>query len=85
MKPSDEELARQEAEQMESIQLTQEVIEEIRSRFSDLSLEEAKRIIFEVTNDLVSGLKADMRSKIKDREAALINELSKTQKKSVKK
>jgi hypothetical protein len=35
------------------------VIEEIQSRFGDLSIDEAKRIIYEVTNEVVSGLKVN--------------------------
>jgi hypothetical protein len=70
-----------ESDKAENIDLKQEVIDQIHSKFQGLSIEEAKQVIFEVTNEIIADLKADMKNKIKAREAALINELAKTQKK----
>lgn len=54
-------------------------MEEIHSKFEGLSLDEAKKIIFEVTNELITDLKSDLKAKVKDRESALLNELTKSQ------
>lgn len=62
--PTPEELERLELEKPENIQVPDKVIEQIHSKFDGLSLEEAKRIIFEVTNELVTDLKVFI-SKIK--------------------
>jgi hypothetical protein len=41
------------------MQLNEEVIQEIHEKFSDLSIEDAKKIIFEVTNELITDLKVN--------------------------
>jgi hypothetical protein len=64
---------------LENIEITREVVEEINTKFSDVTLEDAQKIIFEVTNELIADLKADMKVKIKERETALLNELTKSQ------
>jgi formylmethanofuran dehydrogenase subunit E-like metal-binding protein len=43
--------------EIDSLQLNEQVVEEIRNRFGDVSIEEVKRIIIEVTNEVVSDLK----------------------------
>lgn len=59
------------------LEMNQELIDQIHSKFNNLTVEDARKIILEVTNDLVTDLKSDMKNKIKDREAALLNELEK--------
>lgn len=44
-------------EKKEEIELSDPIIKEIQSRFGDISIEEAKRIIIEVTDELVINLK----------------------------
>lgn len=41
----------------DTLKLTDEVIDEIQSRFAGISIDEARKIIFEVTNELVTELK----------------------------
>ena len=59
------------------LEISNEVIDQIHKKFSAISIEDARRIILETTNELVSDLKTDMRNKIKEREAALLVELEK--------
>ena len=59
------------------MEISNEVIDQIHKKFSAISIEDARRIILETTNELVSDLKTDMRNKIKEREAALLVELEK--------
>lgn len=97
--PSEEEKLREELDKPENIVLPDEVLAQINDKFEGLSLDEAKKIIFEVTNEMVTELKVyfiflqilflniefifqdEMRIKIKNRESALLNELSKSTKK----
>lgn len=58
-------------------EITNEVIDQIHQKFNGISIEDARKIILETTNELVTDLKTDMRNKIKDRETALLNELEK--------
>jgi len=44
------------------MQLSDEVVAQIHDKFSRLNIEDAKRIIFEVTNELVSELKVRRKS-----------------------
>ncbi|CAF0817967.1 unnamed protein product [Brachionus calyciflorus] len=80
--PTEEEKKRKELENPDNIELPDEVVEQIHDKFEGLTLDDAKKIIFEVTNELVNELKTDMRLKIKNRETALVNEISKTKPKS---
>ena len=45
------------------MQLSEEVVAQIHDKFSRLSIEDAKRIIFEVTNELVNELKVRFQRK----------------------
>lgn len=51
--------------------LSEDVIEEIRSRFGDLSIDDARRIIYEVTNEVVAGLKVTLSLEIAVSESLL--------------
>lgn len=62
----------------ENIALSAELVEQINNKFVGISIEDAKKIIFEVTNELVDDLKDSMKTKIKDRETALIEEITKS-------
>ncbi|RNA24087.1 hypothetical protein BpHYR1_008910 [Brachionus plicatilis] len=79
--PDQEEKLRQELENPENIVLSDEVLEQIHDKFEGLGLDEARNIIFQITNELVTELKDEMRTKIRNREAALLNELAKSAKK----
>ena len=46
-------------EKAENIELKQEVIDQIHSRFEGVSIEDAKQIIFEVTNEIITDLKVN--------------------------
>lgn len=78
----DDDVKLDDSDKAENIDLKPEVIEQIHAKFEGLSIDEAKQVIFEVTNDLIADLKIDMKNKIKARETALINELAKSQKKN---
>ena len=56
-KPTPEELAKLALEKPENMQLNEEVITQIHQKFQGLSIEDAKKIIFEVTSELVNDLK----------------------------
>jgi hypothetical protein len=43
----------------ENIQLNQEIIEQITKKFEGISIEDAKKIIFQVTNEIVADLKVN--------------------------
>lgn len=45
--------------------------------FEGINIDDAKRIIYEVTNEIIGDLKIDMRKTLKSREAALVQEVSK--------
>jgi hypothetical protein len=45
------------SDKAENIDLKPEVIEQIHAKFEGLSIDEAKQVIFEVTNDLIADLK----------------------------
>ncbi len=83
LKIDDEKKAKSDTVQEESgdldndLEISNEVIDQIHKKFSAISIEDARRIILETTNELVSDLKTDMRNKIKEREAALLVELEK--------
>lgn len=77
--PTPEELAQKALEKPENMVLSEEVVAQIQQKFGGLSVEEAKRIIFEVTNELVNELKSEMKVKIRERETALLTEVSKSQ------
>jgi hypothetical protein len=75
--PTPEELASRALEDPEHMIIEEDVVAQIKEKFSGISIEDAKKIIFEVTNELVNDLKAEMKVKIKERENALINEVTK--------
>lgn len=54
---SEEEKLKEELEKPENIVLSEEIQAEIHDKFEGLGLDEAKKIIFEVTNELVAELK----------------------------
>lgn len=55
--PTEEEKKRMELQNSDNIVLPDELIEQIRDKFDGLSLEDAKKIILEVTNDVIADLK----------------------------
>jgi hypothetical protein len=63
--------------QGEQIKLTEEVESKIKSMFEGIKLEDARRIIYEVTNEMIGDLKLDMRKTLKSRESVLVQEVSK--------
>ena len=48
----------QEEDEDNDLDLTQEVIDKIQEKFSGLSIDDARKIIVEITNELVTDLKA---------------------------
>lgn len=75
--PTAEELAKRALENPAHMIIEEDVASQIKAKFSGISIEDAKKIIFEVTNELVNDLKSEMKVKIKERESALINEVTK--------
>lgn len=74
-----------EEDENQDFEIKQELIDQISEKFSGLSIEDARKIIFEVTNEMVTDLKSDMKNKIKERESSLLNELEKSGAKKSKK
>ena len=60
--PSPEELAKQALENPNSMQLSDEVVAQIHDKFSGITIDEAKRVIFDVTNELVNELKVSTKT-----------------------
>jgi len=63
-------------------EINKEIETQIKTMFDGLSVEDAKKIIYEVTTEMVADLKVEMRKSLKEKENALIAEISKVPMKS---